>query len=463
MTDYSFITPQLVLDARQELARRGIVDVASLPIPPKLIPMFSTPSRYKGAWGGRGSGKTRSFAFMSAVFGTVCAAQGKTGVILCGREFQNSLNDSSFAEVRAAIESDPWLAAQWEIGRQYIRHRTGKVEYVFSGLRHNIESLKGKARILLAWVDEAEQVSEMSWKTLIPTVREPGSEIWITWNPASPDSSTHRRFRNGATPDMQIMELNWSDNPWFPEVLDDERRRDLLVRPDDYAHIWQGGFLARSDAKVFKNFRVQEFDSPANATFRFGADWGFSVDPAVLLRGFIGRWEDERPVSDPAGRVLFIDYEAYEVGVEVDATPAFFDRIPRSRDFRITADTARPELVSYMRRHGFPKIIPATKGAGSIEDGISFLQSFEIVIHPRCTETAREFAGFSYKIDRQTDEVLPFLDAWDDHTIDAARYMLEGLRRQGVAPRAEIVDSKAPRDLYSRARDLEVEGEGFYG
>lgn len=457
------ITQAEVYETRQEIMRRGIRNYSWVEVPPKLAPMFSKPSRYKGAYGGRGSGKTRSFALMSAVFGTAAVAQGKSGVILCGREFQNSLSDSSFAEVKAAIESDPWLARQWEIGRQYIRHVSGKVEYVFSGLRHNIESLKGKARILLAWVDEAEQVSEMSWKTLIPTVREPGSEIWITWNPSSPDSSTHRRYRTEATDDMQIVELNWSDNPWFPSVLDDERKRDLLVRPDDYTHIWQGGFMARSDAKVFKNFRVQEFDSPASATFRFGADWGFSVDPAVLLRGFIGKWEDGKPVNDPAGRVLFIDHEAYEVGIEVDETPAFFDRIPRSRDFRITADTARPELVSYMRRHGFPKIIPATKGAGSIEDGISFLQSFEIVIHPRCPETAREFGGFSYKIDKQTDEVLPFLDAWDDHTIDAARYMLEGLRRQGVAPKPEKGDTRRPKDLYSRDRYADEDGGGLYG
>lgn len=455
------LTTADVLAAKQELARRGIVNYGALAIPPKLIPLFATPSRYKGAYGGRGSGKTRSFAFMSAVFGTVAVAQGKTGVILCGREFQNSLSDSSFAEVKAAIESDLWLSGQWEIGRQYIRHASGKVEYVFSGLRHNIESLKGKARILLAWVDEAEQVSETSWKTLIPTVREPGSEIWITWNPSSKDSSTHRRFREEATSDMQIVELNWSDNPWFPAVLDDERQRDIQARPDDYAHIWQGGFLTRSDAKVFKNFCIREFFSPADAVFRFGADWGFSVDPAVLLRGFIGRWDGDKAVSDATGRCLFIDHEAYEVGVEIDAMPKFFDRVPRSRDFRITADTARPELVSYMRRHGFPKIIPATKGAGSIEDGIAFLQSFDIVIHPRCVNTAEEVAGYSYKIDRHTDEVLPFLTAGDDHTIDAARYMLEGLRRQGVAPKPDL----APKtiDRYSKLRERsQGEDQGFY-
>lgn len=211
-------------------------------LPPKLVPVFSGEARYRGSRGGRGSGKSRSFAKMTAVRGCMFAAERKNGVILCGREFQNSLDDSSFAEVREAIRSDPWLVTQYEIGRQYIRHVSGLVEYVFSGLRHNIESLKGKARILLAWIDEAEQVSETSWQTLIPTVREPGSEIWLTWNPASPKSDTHKRFVIEATPDMKIVELNWRDNPWFPDVLDEERKRDLVSRPDDYEHIWEGGF-----------------------------------------------------------------------------------------------------------------------------------------------------------------------------------------------------------------------------
>lgn len=114
-----------------------------------------------------------------------------------------------------------------------------------------------------------------------------------------------------------------------------------------------------------------------------------------------------------------------------------------------------------MRRHGFPKIIPATKGAGSIEDGISFLQSFDIVIHPRCVETAAEFASYSYKIDKQTDEVLPFLVAGDDHTIDAARYMLEGLRRQGAPIKADLAPKTV--DRYSKLRERSAgEDGGFY-
>lgn len=454
------INPATVMAARQELARRGEYP-ASVSLPDKLKTVFSGRARYRGAHGGRGSGKTRGFALMSAVRGDIFATMGVIGTILCGREFQNSLEDSSFSEVRAAIQSDPYLRTRWEIGRQFIRHVSGRVEYTFSGLRHNIESIKGKARILIAWVDEAEQVSEMSWRTLIPTVREQqspeeaargvfwSSEIWLTWNPGSEKSATNQRFNINATDDMKIVKMNWSDNPWFPEVLNDERKRDLAARPADYAHIWEGEYRSRSDAMVFSNWKMREFVAPPNAVFRFGADWGFSIDPTVLVRGYLD------------GRTLYVDYEAYAVGCEVDKTPALFDQVPKSREYRITADSARPEVVSYMRRNGFPKIVPAVKGKGSIEDGISFLQSFDIVVHPRCENVAREMASFSYKIDRMTEEVLPVLDDKDNHTIDALRYALEGLRRAGK-PVVEATD-KPPIDRYAKLRDRYQPDDGnFY-
>lgn len=453
------LTGAEVIAARVELARRG--QWPDVSIPDKLRDVFGGSARYRGAHGGRGSGKTRGFALMSAIRGDVFATMGVHGTILCGREFQNSLDDSSFAEVRAAIQSDFYLKTRWEIGRQFIRHVTGRVEYTFSGLRHNIESIKGKARILIAWVDEAEQVSEMSWRTLIPTVREQqsddeaakgvfwSSEVWLTWNPGAEKSATNQRFRAQATPDMRIVEMNWSDNPWFPDVLNDERLRDLKSRPMDYAHIWEGQYRARSDAMVFTNWCIKEFTSDEGAVFRFGADWGFSIDPTVLVRGYLD------------GRTLYVDHEAYAVGCEIDKTPALFDRVPRSRDFRITADSARPEVVSYMRRNGFPKIQPAIKGKGSIEDGISFLQSFDIVVHPRCENVARELASFSYKIDRMTEEVLPMLEDKDNHTIDALRYALEGLRRAGK-PVVETKDKPAI-DRYAKLRDRYQPDDGnFY-
>lgn len=213
-----------------------------LDVPEKLEPVFLGPARYRGAYGGRGSGKTRTFATMAAVHGARCAAAGKRGIILCCREFMNTLADSSFSEVKEAIESNDWLASQYEVGKEYIRTRCGRVEFSFAGLRHNIGSIKSKALILLCWVDEAERVSEEAWMVLIPTVREGASEIWVTWNPERKGSPTDKRFRHTQDEDAKIAEVNWRDNPWFPLVLDKERRRDQRDRPDQYEHIWEGGY-----------------------------------------------------------------------------------------------------------------------------------------------------------------------------------------------------------------------------
>lgn len=232
-----------VFASRLECAKRGIVPYAALGIPPKLIPVFQSGKRYQGAWGGRGSAKSRTFGLMTAVMGDIFATQGRVGVILCAREFQNSLKDSSFAEVAAAIQSDHYLRQRWEIGKEFIRHVTGKVEYVFRGLRSNVESIKGLARILLAWADEAEQILEDSWSVLIPTVREEESRIYVTWNPGTERSATHNRFRvNASEAQMCIVEMNHRDNPYFPAVLEAERLADKEARPDDYDHIWEGGF-----------------------------------------------------------------------------------------------------------------------------------------------------------------------------------------------------------------------------
>ncbi len=204
------------------------------------------PARFRGAKGGRGSGKTRGFAKMSAVIGAKAAAEGREGVILCGRQFMNSLADSSFSEVAAAIRSDEWLASVYEIGETFIRTRDRRVEYVFVGLARNLSSIKSKARIILCWIDEAEDVSEAAWVVLIPTVREDGSEIWVTWNPKRRGSATDLRFSKPKDDDVRIVELNWRDNPWFPAVLEAERQRDLRDRPEQCDHIWEGGYATIS-------------------------------------------------------------------------------------------------------------------------------------------------------------------------------------------------------------------------
>lgn len=247
-------------------------------LPPKLVPVFAGEAMYRGAFGGRGSAKTRSFAKMAAVRGLICAEANKPGVIVCGREFMNSLDESSMAEVKAAIDSEPWLAAHYDVGEKYIRTRDRRIEFAFIGLRHNLDSIKSKSRIRLLWVDEAEPVSETAWMKAIPTVREDGAEIWVTWNPERKNSATHKRFRTHPPADAKIVEINWRDNPWFPKTLDKVRLEDKEKRPEQYDHVWEGDFVTVVEGSYYASCLTR-----AREEGRIG---NVARDPLMALRAF---------------------------------------------------------------------------------------------------------------------------------------------------------------------------------
>jgi phage terminase large subunit len=402
---------------------------AQIPIIPKLVPVFdfSKPYRYRGARGGRGSGKTRGFALAAALRAWQLSTEGKSGIILCGREFMNSLEDSSMAEVKAAIESIPWLAQQYEIGERYIRTRDRRVEFVFAGLRYNLDSIKSKSRILIVWVDEADAVSEAAWIKLLPTVREEGSEVWVTWNPETDGSPTDERFVKHPPANSIIVELNYHDNPYFPDALEQQRSDDRR-RMDDgtYAWVWEGAYREESEAQVFaKCYEVAEFEPDSDWTLAQGLDWGFANDPTAAVRCYV--WDNK----------LFVSYEAVKIGLELDDTPKFIKgRIPEYENWDTRADSARPESIRYVNRHGLPRVKAAAKGPGSVEDGIAHIKSYErVIIHPRCPETLREFRAYSYKIDRLSGAIKPEPQDAFNNTIDAIRYALEPMMKRREAAR----------------------------
>jgi len=248
-------------------------------LPPKLIPVFSGEADIRGAKGGRGSGKTRSFAKMTAVRGYMWSKAGREGILLCGRQFMNSLDDSSLEEIKAAIKSEPWLEDHYEIGEKYVRTKDGRVDYKFTGLDRNIDSVKSKSRILLCWVDEAEPVTEEAWQKLIPTLREEDSELWVTWNPERKNSDTAKRFGGKITdPRTKIVEMNWRDNPWFPAILDRVRQKDQADRPDQYDHVWEGDFVTVVEGAYYAKALTE-----AKAKGRIGR---VSADPLMTVRAF---------------------------------------------------------------------------------------------------------------------------------------------------------------------------------
>lgn len=386
-------------------------------------------ARYKGGHGGRGSGKSHYFA--EALIEQHLLEKTNS---VCAREIQKSLKQSVKKLLENKIEA-LGVGRYFDIQESQINCPFGGV-IIFQGLQnHTAESIKSLEDFDIAWVEEAQSLSQRSLDLLRPTIRKPGSELWFSWNPVSNTDPIDVLLRgDDLPPDAVVVEANFMDNPWFPDVLRAEmeydRRRDI----DKYNHVWMGGYLKNSEARVFRNWSVEEFVAPKGATFRLGADWGFSVDPSVLIRCHLD------------GRRMYVDYEAYMVGCEIDMLPDLFDGVPDSRKWFITADSARPETISYMRKHGFPRINSAVKGAKSIEEGIEFLKSFDIVVHPRCVHTIDELTNYSYKVDPLTGLVLPILSDKKNHVIDALRYACEAVRKAMHTNRTAQIAQRDPID-----------------
>lgn len=395
--------------------------------------------RYKGAKGGRGGAKSHFFA--EQVVENMVTRHTRQA---CLREVQNSIKDS----VKQLIEDK---IAKFNV--EHLFHITDNEIScpstdslcIFRGLRkQTAASIKSLEGFTDAWFEEAQTLSKRSVETATPTFRS-GSQMSFSWNPNLPTDPVDELFEQGyyvdGDEDFICVETNWWDNPWFPDELYRDMDRDRRRDPEKYNHVWCGGYLRNAEARVFKNWKVEHFETPIGAEFLQGADWGYSVDPTVLVRGFLGKVEEGRIVPDKKGKTLFIDHCAYKIGVELDHTPAFFDYLVKDHDVPILAekgvarrrpiiaDSANPQAISYVKRHGYPLIKAAVKGPNSIKEGIAFLQSYDIVVHPRCKYVIDELTHFSYKVDEHTKQVLPELMTKKNHVIDSLRYAVEPLRR----------------------------------
>ena len=337
---------------------------------------------------------------------------------VCVREVQKSLGQSVKRLIEAKIEA-LGVGSMFDIQESTIKSRRGSGRIIFQGMQnHTADSIKSLEGYDCAWVEEAHSLSQKSLDLLRPTIRKPKSEIWFTWNPSSPEDPVDAFLRGqGAPVDAKVVQVNHADNPWFPDVLKLEMEFDKRRDPDKYAHVWLGGYAASTERRVFRNWRIEEFEAKPETVYRFGADWGFAVDPTVLVRCYI------------EGRNLYVDYEAYRVGCEIVDTPALFLTVPESEKWPIVADGSRPETISHMRKHGFSRIMAAVKGPRSVEEGIEFLKSYDIIVHPRCIHTIDELSLYSYKADPLTGAILPVLEDKKNHVIDALRYACENVRR----------------------------------
>ena len=391
---------------------------------PRVFVPLLAPARYKGAYGGRGGGKSHHFAEAIVERSVMQPGLRFAGV----REIQNTLKESVKRLIEDKIVA---LGVQqyFEVQKTEIRSHGGGL-MLFQGMQdHTAESIKSLEGIDVAWVEEGQSLSARSLKLLRPTIRKSGSELWFSWNPMRPSDPVDALFRGKEPPPGAVsVRCSHEDNPWLSEELKTEIAYDYRIDPDAAAHIWKGEYWAQTDAQVLHGKWVvdafepkEEWDGPYH-----GVDWGFSRDPTVLVRLWI------------FGGTLYVEHEAYGVGVDLGAdTSRLFDSVPLARGHILRADNARPESISLMRKGGTVwegwNIVAAPKWQGSVQDGVGHLRGFErVVIHPRCKYAEREARLYSHKVDRLSGDVMPAIGDKHNHIWDAVRYALAPLIRNRV-------------------------------
>lgn len=397
-------------------------------IVPKLLPVFSGPADVRGAFGGRGSGKTHSFAKMTAVRAHQLACAGEDGVIICGREHAEDLDESSMAEVKAAIRSMPWLEPHFEIGEKFIRTRNKRIRYSFEGLRYGVDGIKSKNKIHIMWIDEAERVSETAWAKAIPSIRTEKGELWVTWNPEREASATHQRFRAKAPADAKIVQVNYNDNPWFPERLNRTRLDDMANRPDDYGHIWlgdfrtyqKGAYYAKHLAEAKANGRVTAVTR--DPLMQIYAIWdiggtGQKADAcAIWIVQFVGMSIRVLNYYEAVGQPLETHVNwLRENGYAKAQCVLPHDGVQGDKVFAVTYESA-------LRQAGFPTTVIPNMGPGAAMMRVRVTQRYlpAVWFNAETTKAGMDaLAWYHPKVDEARDINLGPDHDWSSHAADA--------------------------------------------
>lgn len=385
---------------------------------PRWAKPLLTPRRYKGAKGGRGSGKSHFFAEMlveSHILNPDCNS-------VCIREIQKSLKFSAKKLIEDKIRA-MGVSDMFDITLTEIRNKNGNGIIIFQGMQdHTADSIKSLEGFDIAWAEESQSISRRSIELLLPTIRKPGSEIWFSWNPYLDTDPVETMINWNKDEDSVCVHVNYLDNPFIDDILIKEAERHKRNKPDSFDHVWLGQYATKSDSQIFKDkYEIKDFEIDKSFGIPlFGIDFGFANDATTGVKVYI------------KNDILYIYEEAYKVGLELDDTAMYLkSKISEIDKYPIEADCARPESISYLKRNGLPFIRGVKKWKGSVIDGIEFIKSFDkIVIHSKCENTISEFRLYSYKVDKRTDNILPDVEDSNNHIIDAIRYALEPVMKK---------------------------------
>lgn len=385
---------------------------------PEKLGFLFEPSRYKVLYGGRGSGK--SWGVARAL---ISIALQRPVRVLCAREFQNSISDSVHALLADQIKS-MGLEGFFTIQNTAIYGANGS-EFLFAGLKHNITKIKSFEGVDICWVEEAQTTSKSSWDVLIPTIRKENSEIWMTFNPELDTDETYKRFIVAPPTNAIVRKVNWSDNPWFPQVLRDEME-DLKARDmDAYLNVWEGNTRQVLDGAVYANElrKAQEENRIKDVL----------LDHSVPVSTFwdIG-WADMTSIwfvqTIPGGEVRVIDFYQ-DCQKPIDYYTALLQTKGYTyRDHWLPHDAEHKNMTGksvkdIMEGMGFPvRITPKL----SVADGINaarMLLNRCYIDQTRCAEGLQALRHYRYDVDPDTKMFSdkPLHDQ-HSHAADAWRY-----------------------------------------
>lgn len=417
-------------------------DAPMLQVPQKLAPIWQ-PKRYKVMHGGRGGGKSWTVA------GVLLAMASERPLrVLCAREVQKSIKQSVHQLLTDQI-ARLGLWAFFEVLETEIRGANGSL-FLFAGLQsHTVDSIKSFEGCDIVWVEEAHGVSKKSWDVLIPTIRKEGSEIWLTLNPDMESDETYQRFIASPSPDTWVVEINWRDNPWFPEVLNQERlkaKRSMLA--DDYAHIWEGKARRVAEGAIYRHEMESLYlerrarDVPYDPTLPVHTVWDLGWNDAMSIslvqRGpqdvrIIDYIEDSHRTLD--WYVAQLEKRPYRWGTD------YLPHDGKTKNFQTGKSTE--QLLRELGRHN----VASQPRGQDVEEGIKALRMLFprlYIDQTKCARLLECLKRYQRRIHAVTGEPMePLHDAYS-HGADCARYIAAWVPLMRLSSEHEYREAPTP-------------------
>jgi phage terminase large subunit len=392
--------------------------VFNINLPQKLLPIFQL-ARYKILYGGRSSGKSYGVACR-----LITRAIQQTTKILCVREYQSSIADSTYADL-VRIINEYNLHQFFTIQKATIISYNGS-EFIFKGVRRDIFSIKSMGGIDICFVEEADTITRQAWDIIIPTIRKEGSEIILAFNPSDKTTDTYQRFIANTPPNSIKIQINYTDNPFNSQTTLVEIEHLKKINYNLYEHVYLGIPLDMTQDVIFKGrFKVERLNIRYNSVNwvnlenkqkiypLYGMDFGFSADPTAIVELFL--------IDDDT---VYIHREIYEHGLlPTKYRERIKEKMPEAINKKFWADNSRPDTIAQLNHDGLI-VEGATKGKGSVEAGIEWLLGKNIIINPDCKNTIYEFYNYKYKTDKNTGEVTTDIIDANNHILDGIRYSL---------------------------------------